>query len=165
MVTARSLGSPASLLETDSMTRSLHRKLRITVFAVLSGLLLTTAADARTISGAAGMAGAVNSANEFAWLTTGVVAPNATPAAPKSFVVPIVLDTAGVKSFIVRGVPTGLSCTIDQRGTVSQSIAIPVSRVGAVPTVVNMTVTAGNTVVVRCTFTSNSGRLLLVDHN
>jgi hypothetical protein len=131
-------------------------------------LTLTVAipsAFARTIPGAAGMATALGSAGEFAWLTTGVIAPNATAASPKHFVIPVVLDTAGNKSFIVRGTPHGsLTCTVDQRGSVNSSVAIPVSAVGAfvVPVVVN--VTAGNTVVVVCRFTSNSGRILLVDH-
>lgn len=138
---------------------------RILGIAVTLTAVLVPSAFARTIPAAAGMATALGSADEFAWLTTGVMAPNATAASPRHFVIPVVLDTAGNKSFIVRGTAhASLTCTVDQRGSVNQSFAIPVSAVGAIVLPVNVNVVAGNTVVVVCRFTSNSGRVLLVDH-
>ena len=75
------------------------------------------------------------------------------------------MDTAGLKFFVVKGTPSpSLSCLLEQRGTVQQSVAIPVSSVGTNPPAVLLDVVAGNTVVLRCTFTSSNGRLLLVDY-
>ena len=122
-------------------------------------------AEARTVPAAAGMAAALGSAGDFAWLNTGVLAPNATAASPRIFVIPVVIDSPGVKNFIVRGTPSAtLTCNVEQRGSVQQMIAIPVSAIGTNPVPVQMNVIAGNTVVVRCTFTSSNGRVLLVDH-
>jgi hypothetical protein len=60
-------------------------------------------AFARAIAAAAGMATALGSAGEFAWLTTGVMAPSATAASPRNFVIPVGLDSAGNKTFIIKG--------------------------------------------------------------
>jgi hypothetical protein len=147
------------------------RATRIFLFALalcIGGMLAATA-NARTIPAAAGspasLSGTGQSIDDFAWLTTGIAAPNATAANPRIWIIPVVIDTAGSKAFIVKGTPNAsLSCFVDQRGTVNQSFAVPVSAVGTNPAPIFVNVVAGNTIVVRCTFTSSSGRVLLVDH-
>jgi hypothetical protein len=149
------------------------RATRISLFALAlcigSGMLAATA-NARTIPAAAGspasLSGTGQSIDDFAWLSTGIAAPNASAGSPRIWIIPVVIDTSGLKGFIVKGTPNpSLSCFVDQRGTVNQSVAVPVSAVGTNPAAVFLNVVAGNTVVVRCTFTSSSGRVLLVDHN
>ena len=147
-----------------------HARLLIFTLALCATVGLSTTANARTVAAAAGSPTSLTAGgtpiDDFAWLSTGIAAPFASAGNARIWVIPTVIDTAGTKGFIVKGTPhSSLSCLLEQRGTVNQSVAIPVSPVGTNPAPVFMTVQAGNTVVVRCTFTSSSGRVLLVDHN
>jgi len=141
-------------------------------FAVgLSTVFVSGAASARTIPAASGMPASLSaivggqSVDDFAWLNTGLIAPNATAASPRTWVIGLPIDTSGFKFFIVKGTPSsGLGCLLEQRGTVQQSVSIAVSAVGTNPIPLGLNVTAGDTIVVRCTFTNSNGRVLLVDY-
>ena len=147
------------------------RPLLLSVAACATSVFIAGAADARTIPAAAGMPASLTaptggqSLDDFAWLNTGLLAPNATSTSSRTWVIALPMDAPGLKFFVVKGTPSpSLSCLLEQRGTVQQSVAIPVSSVGTSPPAVLLDVVAGNTVVLRCTFTSSNGRLLLVDY-
>ena len=141
----------------------LTKAIGLAVAVVIAGAQM---ADARTTTATAGRATTGTQDASFNVLSTGVQSINATA---RTLSIPISLDTAGSKGFIVRGNASGVTCTATERGSVPvfNSVSVPVSAPGAVvlATFLPQPVTAGNTVMMNCTFTNTTGRVLLVDHN
>jgi hypothetical protein len=142
--------------------------MRLSKAILVAALVIGAAqmADARTTTASAGRATTGTQDANFNVLSTGVSTP---VAGARTLSIPITLDTAGSKGFIVRGNPSGVTCTATERGSVPifNSVTVPVSAPGAIvfATFLPQLVTAGNTVMMNCTFTNTTGRVLLVDHN
>ena len=141
----------------------LTKAIGLAVAVVVAGAQM---ADARTTTATAGRATAGAQETMFTVTTTGIQSRDATP---RAFSIPISLDTAGSKGFIVRGNSSGVTCTANERGAVpmANQVSVPVSAPGAIvlATFLPFPVTAGNTVTITCSFLNTTGRVLLVDHN
>ena len=140
------------------------RKISLLMSVLCVGQLIVSTSQARTLYAGAGEATSPGSRSRFALLDTGVFVNDATSSNPFIYSVPTPMDTGGTKFFGARGSATGLSCVVRQRPTTVADVPLPITSPGSPLNAVPVSVVAGNSVWVVCTFTSTNARLLMIDY-